>query len=227
MEWFSEWWSGLGIFLQVMYCIALPATIILIIQAVMIILGFGGDGDMGVDVSDTSGLDAPDVNMINTDIPDIPDAADITDAVTTHDGGNPSDMGTMHFFTIQGFITFLTVFGWSGIICYGSTNNIFLTVIVAFVLGALAMFGVAKLMQLSGKLAQNGTINMRNLLGAKGTVYLVIPASGEGKGKVNITTDERSLEFDAITDGKDSIGNGAEIRVTDIRTGNLLVVEKI
>lgn len=217
MEWFSEWWSGLGVFLQVMYCIALPATIILIIQSIMIILGFGGDGDMGVDVSDTSGLD----------VPDMADSVDFSDTVTTHDGGNPSDMGTMHFFTVQGFITFLTIFGWSGIICYGSTNNIFLTVIVAFALGALAMFGVAKLMQLSGKLAQNGTINMRNLLGAKGTVYLVIPASGEGKGKVNITTDERSLEFDAITDGKDSIGNGSEIRVTDIRTGNLLVVEKI
>lgn len=222
MEWFSEWWAGLGLFLQIMYCIALPATIILIIQAIMIILGFGGDGDMGVDMSDTSGLDLPDVDM-----PDIPDGTDFSDTIITHDGGNPSDLGTMHFFTIQGFITFLTVFGWSGIICYGTTNNLILTVFVAFALGALAMLGVAKLMQVSGKLAQNGTINMRNLLGAKGTVYLVIPATGKGKGKVNITTDERSLEFDAITDGSDPISDGSEIRVTDIRTGNLLVVEKI
>lgn len=224
MEWFSEWWTSLGLFLQIMYCIALPATIILIIQAVMIILGFGGDGDLGVDISDTSGLDLPGTDIAGADMPDV---TDFSDTVITNDGGNPSDLGTMHFFTIQGFITFLTVFGWAGIICYGATKNLILTVFVAFALGALAMFGVAKLMQLSNKLTQNGTINMRNLLGAKGTVYLIIPASGKGKGKVNITTDERSLEFDAITDGSEPISNGAEIMVTDIRTGNLLVVEKI
>lgn len=224
MEWFSQWWAGLGIFLQIMYCIALPATIILIIQAIMIILGFGGDGDMGVDVSDTSGLDLPDADISGADIPD---GTVISDTVITGDGGNPADLGTMHFFTVQGFITFLTIFGWSGIICYSSTSNLILSVIIALVLGALAMLGVAKIMQLSGRLAQNGTINMRNLLGAKGTVYLVIPATGEGKGKVNITTEERCLEFDAITDGKDPIPNGEAVRVTDIRTGNLLVVEKV
>ena len=224
MEWFSAWWESLGLFLQIMYCIALPATIILIIQAVMIILGFGGDSDIGIDVSDTSGLDIPDASVSGADIPD---GADFSDAVSVTDGGNPADMGTLHFFTIQGIITFLTIFGWSGIICYGSTKNLVLSVIVAFVLGALAMFGVAKLMQLSGKLVQNGTINMRNLLGAKGTVYLIIPASGKGKGKENITTEERCLEFDAITDGSEPIANGEAIRVTDIRTGNLLVVEKV
>ena len=61
MEWFSEWWNGLELFTQVMYCVALPSTLILIIQSIMIIAGFGGDG-AGVNPSDTSGLGDVDVS---------------------------------------------------------------------------------------------------------------------------------------------------------------------
>lgn len=223
MEWFSEWWGSLALFSQIMYCVALPATIILLIQAVMIIIGFGPDNDMGVDTSDTSGLDG---DMSGADGVDAVDPSDLTDIKDVHDGGNPADAGSMHFFTIQGFVTFLAVFGWSGVILFGSTQNIIISVIAALVLGLAAMFGVAKLLQVTAKLAQNGTVNTRNLLGAKGTVYLVIPASGNGKGKVNVVTDERFLEYDAITDGDEILPNGTPVRVTDIRTGNVLVVER-
>lgn len=223
MEWFSEWWGSLALFSQIMYCVALPATIILLIQAVMIIIGFGPDNDMGVDTSDTSGLDG---DMSGADGVDAVDPTDLTDIKDVHDGGNPADAGSMHFFTIQGFVTFLAVFGWSGVILFGSTQNIIISVIVAFVLGLAAMFGVAKLLQVTAKLAQNGTVNTRNLLGAKGTVYLVIPASGDGKGKVNVVTDERFLEYDAITDGDEALPDGTSVRVTDIRSGNVLVVER-
>ena len=89
------------------------------------------------------------------------------------------------------------------------------------------MYGVAKLLQATAKLAQNGTLNVKNLLGASGTVYLVIPADGKGSGKVTVTTDERCLEFDAITESGEALPDGTPIRVTDIRTGNVLVVEKI
>lgn len=221
MEWFSEWWNGLELFTQVMYCVALPSTLILIIQSIMIIAGFGGDG-AGVNPSDTSGLG--DVDISGGDIGDISDVSDIPDV---SDGGNPADLGTLHFFTIQGVITFLCVFGWSGVLIYDGTKNIVISLICAFVLGALAMYGVAKLLQATAKLAQNGTLNVKNLLGASGTVYLVIPADGKGSGKVTVTTDERCLEFDAITESGEALPDGTPIRVTDIRTGNVLVVEKL
>ena len=101
MEWFSEWWNGLELFTQVMYCVALPSTLILIIQSIMIIAGFGGDG-AGVNPSDTSGLG--DVDISGGDMGDISDISDIPDVT---DGGNPADLGTLHFFTVQGVITFL------------------------------------------------------------------------------------------------------------------------
>ena len=221
MEWFVEWWKNLGLFLQIMYCVALPSTLVLLIQTVLIIIGFGGDG-AGVNPSDTSGMDSLDT----LDGIDVGDSATINpEAIDPADGGNPADFGTMHFFTVQGFITFLCVFGWAGVITYTLTLNVIISIIVAFVLGLAAMFGVAKLLQLISRLAQNGTINVKNLLGATGTVYLVIPA--DGKGKVMINTDERCLEYEAITDSGETLGDGTAVRVIDIRTGNVLVVEKV
>lgn len=243
MEWFTTWWKELDTIEQVLYCVALPSTVILIIQTIMIFLGFGHDGT-GVNPSDTSGFDGGgDVSDISFDHGgdiDISVDADASGAdfdtgaghgdvpdINYGDGSTPSDIGTMNFFTVQGIITFFCVFGWTGIVTYTLSGLAVLAVVIGLVLGIAAMYGVAKVMQLSKKLAQNGTLNVKNLLGANGTVYLVIPADGNGKGKVSVSSGERLVEFDAITDGAEALPDGTPIRVTDIRTGNVLVVEKV
>ena len=217
------------LFEQIMYCVAIPATLILLIQTIMLILGFGHSGT-GVNPSDTSGFDGGgdmdfDAGGADGDF-DSSDGSDAGD-IDYGDGSNPSDVGTLNFFTVQGIITFLCVFGWAGIVTYTLTGIAVIAVAVGFVLGLGAMYGVAKLMQLSRKLAQNGTLNVRNLLGASGTVYLVIPANGMGKGKVNVTSGERLVEYDAMTDGNEMLPDGTQIRVIDIRSDNVLVVEKV
>ena len=234
MEWFTQWWGSLDGMSQALFCVALPSTVILLIQTIMIILGFGHDGT-GVNPSDTSGFDGStdidisldaDASGADIDSGGTEFETDVTD-VNYGDGSTPSDIGTMNFFTVQGVITFFCVFGWAGLVTYTLSKLAVLAIIVGLVLGLAAMFGVAKVLQLSKKLAQNGTLNVRNLLGASGTVYLVIPADGEGKGKVNITSGERLVEFDAITDENESLPDGTSVRVIDIRSGNVLVVEKV
>lgn len=238
MEWFTEWWGTLGGFEQVLYCIALPATAILLIQTIMILFGFGHDGT-GVNPSDTSGFDgSTDIDFdVSTDV-DVSIDADVsgTDSsefetdvsdVNYGDGSSSGDIGTLNFFTVQGVITFFCVFGWAGIVTYTLSKSAVAAVIVGLILGLAAMYGVAKVMQVSKKLAQNGTLNVKNLLGAPGTVYLVIPADGDGKGKVNVSSGERLVEFDAITDGNEPLPDGTPVRVIDIRSGNVLVVEKV
>lgn len=233
---FTEWWNGLESIEQVLYCIAIPSTAILIIQVLMIFLGFGHDGT-GVNPSDTSGFDGSADIDISTDV-DISLDADVsgTDVGSGHgdipdinygDGSTPSDIGTLNFFTLQGIITLFCVFGWAGIVTFTLTKNAVISIIVGLALGLASMYGVAKVLQLSKKLAQNGTLNVKNLLGASGTVYLVIPADGVGKGKVSVTSGERLVEFDAVTDGEETLPDGTPIRVIDIRSGNLLVVEKV
>lgn len=222
MEWLSTWWGGLDIFSQILYCISIPSTLILIIQTILIIAGFGDSGP-DTNLSDTSGLDLPDGGVdfdVGTDL------SGIDGDVSGHDVGNPADAGAMRLFTFQGIITFLCVFAWSAILTYMGTNSILLSLLVGFVLGAGAMFGVAKIIQASAKLAQNGNINAKNYLGELGTVYLVIPAAEKGRGKVNISLGERYVEFDAITEDADDIPGGTSVRVVDVRSESLLVVER-
>ena len=68
-----EWWSSLGLTMQIFYCIAIPATLIIVIQTILLMIGLGHGGE-GVEFSDTSGidgLDVPDVSDIPSDVPDI------------------------------------------------------------------------------------------------------------------------------------------------------------
>ena len=54
-----------------------------------------------------------------------------------------------------------------------------------------------------------------------------VPVNGKGRGKVNVSSGERLVEYDAMTDGNETLPDGTQIRVIDIRSDNVLVVEKI
>lgn len=219
MEWLSTWWGSLDIFTQALYCVAIPSTLILVIQSVLIIIGLG-DGAPDINVSDTSGLDVAGCDCAGCDPTDALDAGS-TDIV------NPADAGALHLFTFQGIVTFLCVFAWAGILTYMGCKLIPVALIVGFVLGAAAMFGVAKIIQLMGRLAESGNINAKNYLGETGTVYIPVPADGKGTGKINIALGERYVEFEAITEEAVELKSGETVRVTDVRSEAILVVEKI
>ncbi|MCH5324910.1 MAG: NfeD family protein [Eubacterium sp.] len=217
----AEWWNTLELAQQIFYCIAVPSTLIIIIQAILIMIGMGSGGE-GINFSDTSGLDGGlDVGFDGG--AGAHGAADLDFDIS--DGSNPADFGAMQIFTMQGIMAFLCVFSWSGIVCLSLKLHIALAVIIGLVLGFLAMLGVAKIIQLTARLAQNGNIDVKKLLGEKGSVYIPIPSAGGGQGKVTIIAGERFVEMSAVTDQDITIPTGAPVRVTDIR-GDVLVVEK-
>lgn len=222
-----EWWNSLGITMQVFYCIALPATLIIVIQTILLMIGIGHGGE-GVEFSDTSGIDGLDVPDMPADIPtDMPGAHAIDGCEHTAigDGSNPADFGTMQLFTLQGIMTFLCVFGWTGVICTSLGLHVAIAIIIALVLGFLAMLGVAKVLQLTRRLTQDGSLDVRRLLGEKGRVYIPIPANESGEGKVTIAAGERFIELSAVTDEQDTIPTGTQVRIIDVR-GDVVAVEK-
>lgn len=222
MTWFSDWWNNLQMVEQVLYCIAVPASLILIIQTVMMLLGLGEGGE-GINPSDTSGLDvpAPDGGF------DGDFSADTDIDLSNHDISNPSDIADFRLLSVQSVIAFLCIFGWSGITAIANGMPEWAALVLAAVLGFLAMLLVAKIIQWSSKLAQNGTFNMKNLLGESGTVYIPIPPKGKGSGKININCGERFLEFDAVSEEDETLATGVPVRVVDIISGSTLVVEKV
>ncbi len=222
----AAWWEGLSELLRVLYCIAIPASVVLLIQIALTLAGFGHDA-AGTDTGAASG--GGDMgDMVDVDIGDIDigDAAGAGGHAHTDVVGADAQFGysALRMFTLEGIIAFLTVFGWISIIALNSGMPGALAVFVGFVFGALAMYGVAKVIQLTARLADSGNISLKNALGLTARVYIPIPADGKGEGKVNLTLQERFVEVNAITEGE-AIPTGAFVRVVDIRA-DALVVEK-
>lgn len=193
------WWDSLTGLQQVFACIGVPATLILIVQTVLLMFGIG-DGD---------GADA-DVD---------PDGFDIGEAASGDDG--------LTLFTVRGIVSLFCVAGWSGIVFVdlglGNTLSIFL----ALICGIAAMVGIAYIMKAVLKLQSSGNIQIGLALGKVGEVYIPIPPKGEGRGKINITLQDRFVEIDAISVSDEGFKTGDAVRVVSADESGLVVVEKI
>ena len=215
-----EWWDGLNIAIKILYCIAIPATLVLVIQTILSLLG-GFEGGAGVDVSDTSGIDFHG----GSDIGEMADASDMGGSNSFVDGGNPADFSIMSMISLQGIVTFLTVMGWSSIAAIVSGTSVLLSILVGVVLGLLAMYAAARILHASRRLAENGTLDLKNAIGESGRVYIPILADGKGEGKVTLQVQGRYIECDAMAFGEEMLPTGAIVRVIDVRNDILIVEE--
>ena len=213
----TAWWESLSATLRILYCIAAPSTLILVIQTLMSLLG-GLDGGAGANPSDTSGLDL-DLPEGGADF----DAPDLSDLDYT-DGSSHSDSTLFRVFTLQGIVAFLTVFSWSTIGAISSGAPPTGSIAVGIALGAAAMLAIAKLVQATSRLTENGTIDLKNGIGERGQVYIIIPANGDGAGKVMLKVQSSLIECSAITRESAALKTGTPVRVIDV-VGDTLVVE--
>ena len=209
-----EWWDSLSEMLKVLYCIAIPSTLILLLQ--LLLTMFGGHQDTGVEFSDTSGIDDLDVDF---------DGDTSGDMDFVADGSNPADFATLKLLTLQTIVTFLAVFGWVSIICISSGLHYLAGILIGIQCGLCMMLLVAKMVQMSSKLAENGTLNLKNAIGETATVYLTIPAKSNGTGKITMQLQGRFCELDAVNAGSKAIPTGTQVLVTDI-VSDILVVEE-
>lgn len=209
----AEWWASINVLEQGFMIIALPATLILLIQTILLIFG----GHTG----------APDTDL-DSDITGIGDNADISGSddidFPDSDSADLADSG-LRLFSIRGIITFMVVCGWSGVVFIEIGLHDALAIILSLVLGFAALYGMAKLMQAMMKLQENGMPDYRKALGKNAQVYLTIPAAGSGQGKINLVLGESLGEFTAVTYDKKPIRSGEMVRVIDL-AGGVYVVER-
>lgn len=241
MERFDIWWNGLSGLLKVLYCIAFPSTMLLILQTLLAMFGMHHGAH---DVSDTSGLDMhTDVGGHNFDIGhdigghhgfDIHhDVSGGHGNIDAHHSGDFHDHSindnvtdtSMHFFTLQTIVAFLTVFSWSSIVLVGSRVPSLAALPVGILLGIGTMALVAKMVQLSMRLAENGTVDLRNAIGESATVYIPCPPKNQGMGKITMTLQGQMMELGAFNEGEEMLKTGTKVVVVDVR-GDDVIVEK-
>ena len=188
MEFFNE----MEPLLRTFWYIALPASLIFIIQTIMTFIGM--DAHDGVDAdfnSDLSGADAP-----------------------------------FQLFSLRNMVNFLLGLGWGGICFYSFIDNKIVLSVVAFLVGAsfVAIFFLA-IKQIQ-KLAEDNSFKISDTLYQTATVYLAIPASKTGRGKIQISVKGSFKEIDAMTEGE-KIETGASVKIQKIEGSNLVFVNKI
>ena len=210
---FVDWWDSLGLVTQIFYCIAVPSTLILLIQTILMFIGFGEDADgAGDDIGGDVGDDVGD--------------GDIDDVTEITDDADASGLDGLRIFTIRGLIAFLVVFGWVGVVMNGSGAALWLTIPISTVCGFGMMFLLAYLLRLVMKLRSDGNIDNRNAIGTAGKVYLTIPPARSGEGKVQVMIQGSYSERNAVTDDEEPIPTGSEIIVVGISGQTDLVVRK-
>jgi len=208
---FIGWWNSLNLASQVFYCIAIPSTLVLLIQTVLMFFGFdeGADGDVDIDVD--VDVDTADGIFGDGSIDEINDV---------------SGLESLHIITVRGIIAFFVIFGWVGIVMQSAGISLPITLIVAAICGLATMIGIAFLFKLVMRLKSNGTSDNRNAVGTAGKVYLTVPPSRSGEGKVNIMLQGAYVERNAVTDETESIPTGCEIIVVGTSGQTSLVVKR-
>ncbi|MFT4661079.1 MAG: hypothetical protein ACI8XB_001350 [Patiriisocius sp.] len=131
------------------------------------------------------------------------------------------------FFTFKNMVAFFTIFGWTGIagIDAGLTGGT--TIFIAALAGLLMMFLTSLLFYWMSKLAESGTLQMQNAVGVVGEVYLTVGAKRSNMGKIQITVQGSLRELDALTDSEVDLKSGSMIKVVDIVSAEILLVEKL
>jgi hypothetical protein len=131
------------------------------------------------------------------------------------------------FLSLKNIVGFFTMFGWSGLGLLKTGLPVWLVIFVSAVCGLLMMLAMAALFYFMSKLAETGTLKMKNAIGKTGEVYLSIPARREGIGKVQLTVQSSLQTLDAITDEPDAIPTLSVIEVIDVISDQILLVKRI
>ncbi|MGN0556686.1 MAG: hypothetical protein ACI4IV_02430 [Acutalibacteraceae bacterium] len=224
MEWFFSWWASLDMVSQALACVAIPATVVLVIQTLLLLLGVGfhaGDGIDGADHDFGDGShdfsDAHDFGHIDHD----------HDFDHDHDHDHGEHSSGIRLFSVRGFVAFFAVGGWLGIAMIESGVGAVLSVVTAFAAGVLALLLVAFVMKLLCDMQESGNIDLRNAVAKNGKVYIRIPAARAGAGKITLTLQGTFSEMDAVTDYHEDILPGKMVQVVAVTAEDTLVVRPL
>lgn len=220
----TAWWDTLTSLERFFYYIAIPATLVLVIQFILSVIGLTGDSD--VDVGDADG--------------DIDFDGDVDfDSDVDFDGDVDGDVGTdvdasselgatdFRFVSFRTIIAFLTVFPWTGIVLLGNGMNTALAIFIAVLAGLLAMFVIGYLFYITARLQSSGNIDYKNAIGKTAEVYIPMLKENNFQGKVQVVIQERLVEANAVSKDSKKHSTGEIVKVVGISGLSTLLVESI
>lgn len=204
----SLWYAALTPIMRVLWACAIVATVIFIIQNVLMLMGIGEmDSDADFDVQ-------TDFGDMDTDV-----------ASDGHDGTLGS-AGIFSLFTLRNFINFFLGFGWGGISLSQSISSTGWLIAASVACGLFFVLVFTLMLRLVLRLETNGAFRIQDCVGQTASVYLRIPGQHSASGKVHVSAGGSVHELAAFTDG-DELASGARVKVIAVIDGETLLVENI
>jgi hypothetical protein len=147
---------------------------LMVLQFFLMMLGFGG-GDDGGDFGD--------------------------DGDTGNATGHASPADIFKIVSLRTIIAGIAFFGLGGLASLTGGLSKPVSVIIAALSGVAAIYGVYYLYWSASRLKEDGSLSEKTLVGATGSVYVRIPQAKSGSGKVLVSQQGRTVEYEAITEG--------------------------
>jgi len=139
------------------------------------------------------------------------------DVDTELDGGSIS---------VKGVLAFLAFFGLGGWIMLRAGSPLWLSSLVGAASGYAMMSAMAAMLIRLRKLDHDGNRRAAALLDQIGEVYLTVPASGQGSGRIQVRQGSRLVEVEAVTKGA-AIPTGQRARIVEVVNAGRVIVEGI
>ncbi|PKP01506.1 MAG: hypothetical protein CVU11_14995 [Bacteroidetes bacterium HGW-Bacteroidetes-6] len=150
------------------------------------------------------------------------DASGDADTSVDNDAGIP-----FQFFTLKNMIAFFAIMGWTGLVCLRGGMEQWLAVLIALLAGLSMMVIMAAIFYFMSKLADQGNVDSLKAIGQTADVYLTIPPTRSGQGKISLKVQGRFMEYQAITNDDEAIPTGSQVTVLEITGSQIFIVTKI
>ena len=177
-----QWWHSLTTLTQVFYGAALFFSLIFLWQFIASLLGLGdhgdfvgghGDLDMGGGATHLGEGVHTDVDITGVEVHSIQSAADATTA--------------FQVFSLRAILAFCMLFSWAAAMHLSNGKPVETALLLAFAWGLAGWGLVVLLIGWLRKLAETGTSRLASAVGQQGSVYLDIPADGQGEVRVVVS----------------------------------------
>jgi len=205
MAWFSTWWQGLTLLGQVFACAAIPMTVIMFLQFILMIIGYGGeaDGDTDSDINDPIGENP------------------------ANEAANWGSSSILKIFTVRGIVAFFALGGWAGLAALTAGIHPLLSIWIALFAGVSALLLASIAIRLALRMQSSGNLSLENAISHTAEVYIRIPAARSEKGKVSMLLQERFVELEAVTDSDTDLMPQSKVEVIALAEKDCLLVRPV
>lgn len=192
---------------------------VLVCQFVLTLFGMG-DHDVDLDGGDFAG---------DADLPgEVPgDHATPIGAAADAEYQHPDSSWLFGVLTFRSLVAAAAFFGVAGKAALSAGYAESTSLILALLVGLAAMYGMYGLMRLIGSLTSSGNERIGNAVGRQARVYVPIPPEGQGAGKVQLSMQNRIVEFQAVTDEPERLRTGETVEVVAVAGSDIVAVRRI